>query len=168
VEYIEGDLKILDTAKRPDSNWAYDVCKTSRSAHIHVWYERPENAVVFRLIRVLESLREKLQALQKRLAKGPPKKAEDVSLYARNVRTRINSLNNYIKGLLPILPEDAAEDEKEMARQAALRYEVAKGKVQVDVAKTLKRYGFLKADDWCGFTAKVYGTESTVPPHPVN
>lgn len=164
VDYIEGDLRTLAAVKQPDVAWGYKVCKAGRAAHIRVWYGRPKNPAVFRLIRTFKRLHEQLLALHSRLKKKAPKQAQDVYLYARNTETRRKSLKNYTKGLLPILPEDAAEEEKQMYERAVQCHKVAKGELHVDVAELLKALKFPHADEWKGYTAKTYGAASTVAP----
>ncbi len=110
-DYICGELHQREKSPRKDADWGHLVCKTSRAAHMRVWQELPQRAVVTELVALFEVLLAKMQKISD--------KGEDVAMYMENVGKRRDSCLNYLQGVPPLLPKKGSKEEERLVAHMA-------------------------------------------------
>jgi len=106
VKELES-LRAEDPGERA-SAWACTVCRTARRVHLYVWLQHPPK----------DEIRHSL-ALLRQLSGMMPDRSE-CAVFRANTLTRVASLESYLTGGLPILPEPAPDEERLMQEHVKL------------------------------------------------
>jgi hypothetical protein len=110
MDKVVEDLRTLvkEGEESPTKEWGYRVCKAGRKAHIHAWSVRISKDDATSLKEILSQLADMMSGV------------ETCQQYERNTRVRISSLESYISGGMPTIPDDALDDERAMLARTEL------------------------------------------------